>query len=105
MEWTEEALLDRANILARKCAAERVPENHLGTVVAHLKEHRNVRGTLALLNELPKSPFASRSGSTRKQLLILQQAVGAAFRNISDWYDAAYIAGWGRRLQSTYRQR
>ncbi len=58
-----------------------------------------------MLAELPKSPFASRSGSISEQLAILQEAVSEAFRNISDWQNAAYIAGWGRRLQSTYRHR
>lgn len=92
-------VFDKADTLARRCAGDKVPDNLLSAVLAHLRRHRNVEATLQLLRDLPVSCFANRTGSTRKQLTKLKLHVSDALRESPlDWEQAAWIVGWARRL-------
>ncbi len=101
----EEDLMRRGDVLARNCAGAGVPENQLGFVLAHLKRHREPKATRKLLAALPRSPFASRTRSTRQQLENLERSVKAALSHVSDWQQAAVIVGWAKRLWPVYRKR
>jgi hypothetical protein len=98
-------ILDRATTLARRIAGDRIPENQLGMVLAHLRRHRNVGATLDLLGSLQTSPFRFRTKSTPHQFKRLKEHVQAALRGVSDWQEAAWIVGWGRRLVKAYDTR
>lgn len=101
---TIEQTLHRAETLARRTAGDQVPDAHLSTVLTHLKRHRNVDATLALLAELKRSPFAQRFGRTKAQLTSLDEHVRSALQGVSDWNDAAAVVGWARRLTIYYAQ-
>jgi hypothetical protein len=95
-------ILGRANTLAQRCGGDRVPENLLAMVLAHLRRHRDIKATASLLADLQKSPFRNRTKSTRYQFANLEAHVKSAFTGVSDWEDAAWIVGWARRLARSY---
>lgn len=101
----DEKIMERGDALARRCALDGVPENHLGMVLAHLKRHRRPEATRELLAALPTSAFARRTRATRTQLEALGRHVKAALSQVSNWDDAARIVGWAKRLCPTYRSR
>lgn len=95
-------ILARANTLAQRCGGDRVPENLLAMVLAHLRRHRDIEATARLLAELQRSPFRNRTKSTPYQFAKLEAHVKSAFTRVSDWEDAAWIVGWARRLARSY---
>ncbi len=97
-----DAILGKADTLARRCAGSHVPDNLLAMVLSHLRRHRDVKATISLLTALPLSPFGQRTGSTRRQLTGLKEHVGGALSGASGWEEAAWIVGWARRLIRTY---
>ncbi len=101
----EEDLMKRGDSLAQRCAGDKVPENQLGMVLAHLKRHRRPEATHKLLAGLPVSPFGRRTGSTRGQFEALQRHVKAALSGVSRWEEAAVIVGWAKRLWPVYKRR
>lgn len=101
---TIDQILSRANTLARQVAAARVPDAQLSMALVHLKRHRDVAASLALLAELRRSSFALRTGATRAQFQALEENVRLAIRDLSGWEEAAAILGWARRLVSFYAQ-
>jgi hypothetical protein len=101
----EEDLMRRGDHLAQRCAMDKVPENQLGMVLAHLKRHRRPEATRQLLEELKRSPFAFRNKGTRLQFENLERHVKAALSHVSDGHEAAVIVGWGKRLWPVYKQR
>lgn len=96
----QEILMERGDNLAAQCVLARVPDNHLGTVLAHLKRHRDPKATAKMLDELVKSPFARRFGKTGEQLEGLRRHVGSSLRQARDWQEAAQIVGWAKRLMA-----
>lgn len=98
MSDRQEYLMERARVLAVACQRDRVRDNKLSQVLVHLKRHRSVVATCRLLEELPRSPFATRSKSTREEWENLQRHVGTELMSISDWQGAAEMVGWARRL-------
>ena len=100
---TQEQTLSRAGTLARRAGAAGVRDDQLSLALVHLKRHRSVAATLALLAELKRSPFARRSGRSRDQLKALDEHVRAALQGISAWDEAAEIVGWARRLVAFYQ--
>ncbi len=101
----EEDLMKRGDFLAQRCAVDKVLENQLGLVLAHLKRHRRPEATQELLAGLPRSPFGRRTRRTREQLEALERHVKAALGGISSWQDAAVIVGWAKRLWPVYKRR
>ena len=95
-------ILPSARVLAERCAGDRVPDNLLAMVLAHLRRHRDVQATLRLLAALPQSPFARRTGSTPHQMKSLRQHTDKALARVSDWEEAAWIVGWARRLVRSF---
>lgn len=93
-----EEILKKANVLASRCAGDGVPDNLLSLVLAHLRRHRQVEATLKLLQELPNSPFGTRTNQTRHQFTRLKQHVSDALSPKQGWEEAAWIVGWARRL-------
>ncbi|HEX4965537.1 MAG TPA: hypothetical protein VF173_32305 [Thermoanaerobaculia bacterium] len=100
---SEDQILSRAETLARKAAAAGVHDDQLSLVLVHLKRHRDVAATLALLAELKRSPFAHRSRQTPRQLQALEESVRLALQGVDAWDDAAGIVGWARRLVTYYQ--
>ena len=100
---TIDPILSRAETLARQAAGAGVHDDQLSLVLVHLKRHRDVAATLALLGELRRSSFAHRSRSTPGQLKALEESVRLALQGISAWEDAAGIVGWARRLVTYYQ--
>ena len=98
MSDRQEYLLERARVLAIACQRDGVKDSQLSQVLVHLKRHHSVVATRKLLEELPRSPFAFRSKSSRVQLENLQRHVGTELMGISDWQGAAEMVGWARRL-------
>ena len=98
-------IMPRAETLARQTAAAEVRDEQLSLVLVHLKRHRNVAATLALLGELKRSSFARRSKQTPAQFAALDEHVGRALQGISAWDKAAAIVGWARRLVTFYQPR
>jgi hypothetical protein len=96
-------VLSAADTLARRAAADGVLDNQLALVLAHLKRHRDVAGTLSLLAELETSPFAKRSQQTQRQFAALGRHVRESLHSVSGWQDAAAIVGWARRLAAFHR--
>ncbi len=98
-----DVILQKANVLASRCAGDRVPDNLLSMVLAHLRRHHDVKATLKLLRDLPNSPFARRTSSTERQLRRLGEHVSEAISsNKASWEEAAWIVGWARRLVQSY---
>jgi hypothetical protein len=93
----EEELISQAENLARSAASD-VQANHLATLLAHLKMHRNPKATRNLLSSLQRSPFVTRTQSTRNQFEALERHAGPVLDRASSWEDAAYVLGWARRL-------
>jgi hypothetical protein len=100
---TVEQVLSRAETLARQAAAAGVTDEQVGLALTHLKRHRDVGGTLALLEELKKSPFSQRSRQTPRQFAALEECVRSALQGVSSWEEAAAIVGWARRLVVVYQ--
>lgn len=96
----QEILMERGDNLAAQCVLAQVPDNHLGTVLAHLKRHRDPKATARMLDELVKSPFARRFGKTGEQLEGLRLHVGSSLRQARDWQEAAQVVGWAKRLMA-----
>lgn len=101
---TIDQVLSRANALARQAAAAEVPDNQLSMALVHLKRHRDVGASLALLAELRRSSFARRTRSTLAQFQALEDNVRRAIKDLTAWEDAAAVLGWARRLVSYYAQ-
>jgi hypothetical protein len=101
----EAELLTQGTALANRCVQSKVLENQLAMVVAHLRRHRSIAQTRALLKHLPKSSFGDRTNSTRPQLEQLSKHVGYAFGRLSDWEEAATVVGWAKRLVAFYQPR
>ncbi len=95
-------ILSRANTLAQRCGGDRVPENLLAMVLAHLRRHHDLQATRSLLAALQRSPFRLRTQSTARQLAKLETHVTATLGGVSGWEDAAWIVGWARRLARSY---
>lgn len=102
---SEEKRLQKAAELASLTGGAGVPSNQLAMVLSHLKRHRDLGATLALLAELPRSPFAARSGRTRGQFRDLEEHCRKVLAGLTDWQDAAWIVGWAKRLAGNYRAR
>jgi hypothetical protein len=100
---TSEQMLSRAETLARRTAVAGVRDEQLSLALVHLKRHRDVVATLALLAELPRSSFARRSRQTPHQFKALEEHVRSALLGVSDWEEAAGIVGWARRLVTFYQ--
>jgi hypothetical protein len=100
---TPEQMLSRAETLARQAAAAGVRDEQIALALVHLKRHREVAATLALLSELRHSSFARRTRQTPFQFKALEEGVQAALQGVSGWEDAAGIVGWARRLVTFYQ--
>ncbi|HEX3556915.1 MAG TPA: hypothetical protein VIA62_27130 [Thermoanaerobaculia bacterium] len=100
---TTDQMMSRAEALARQAAGAGVHDDQLSLVLVHLKRHRDIAATLALLVELKRSSFAYRSRSTLEQLKALEESVRPALQGVSAWEDAAGIVGWARRLVTYYQ--
>lgn len=100
----EEALLERAENLAGACLRSWVNKNQVQQVLAHLQKHRDVAATVELLEQLPRSCFAQRFGTTRKQYEGLKKNVGHALRGQRDWREMARLLGWTCRLMEARRR-
>ena len=98
----EEALMERGNQLARACAIARIRSNQLGSVLAHLKRHRDPKGTAQMLEALARSEFARRTRSSQEQFEGLRDQVGPALQRTRSWQDAALIVGWAQRLMGVH---
>jgi hypothetical protein len=96
-------MLSRAETLAQKAAAAGVRDEQLSLALVHLKRHRDVAATLALLVELQRSSFARRTRQTPFQFKALEEGVRAGLQGVSNWEDAAGIVGWARRLVTFYQ--
>lgn len=94
---TDEELMKQGEALAARSGLE---TNHLAMVLAHLIRRRDPKSTLRLLQSLPKSPFAHRTGSTKEQLDALLLNVRPILTMASSWQDAATIVGWAKRLRA-----
>lgn len=101
----QEILMQRGDNLARQCALGGVLPNHLGTVLAHLKRHRDPKATAEMLDELARSRFASRTKSTRGQFEGLRQHVVPALRQAKTWQQAAQVVGWAQRLMAVHKMK
>ncbi len=101
----ESDVMTRAETLARQCASAGVLENQLGTVLAHLRRHRDVAATRRLLDDLTTSPFATRTKSTRRQFEELARHVKPALGGTVGWQEAVQIVGWAKRLSAVFRTR
>lgn len=95
-------ILQRGDALARQSAGAGVLESQLAFVLTHLCRHQDLPATLKLLESLRRSPFSRRSRQTPAQLEALRRYVTQALAGITDWREAAWIVGWGRRLAKDY---
>ncbi len=94
----EEILVERGDKLARACAKAGVRENDLAMLLAHLRRHRNPKGSLKLLASLERSTFAGRNKGTRKQMEALHQHGRPVLNRARNWQEAATVVGWAKRL-------
>lgn len=104
MSDRQDYILERARELASACGRAGIRDYQLGQVLTHLKRHRSVNATRKLLEELRKSPFATRTKSSREQFEALERHVGGELIRISDWQGAAEMVGWAKRLLRYHEQ-
>ena len=76
-----------------------VDPNELKKIYAYLLKHRDLNALRRLINKLPGSPFAHRTGSTRGYLKNIQTTLGPDFYNLPVT-DAIAILGWICRILS-----
>jgi len=100
---SDDQILSKAEALARQAAAAGVREEQLSLALVHLKRHRDVGATLAMLGELKTSPFARRTRQTEAQIKAVDASLRLALQGASAWEDAARVVGWARRLLTFYK--
>ncbi|MCG3144833.1 MAG: hypothetical protein HONDAALG_02306 [Gammaproteobacteria bacterium] len=71
--------------------------NELKKIYAYLLKHRDLNKLKKLVERLPNSNFARRSGSTEGYYRNIQTALGAEFYRFGV-DDAIYVLGWACRL-------
>lgn len=71
--------------------------NELKKIYTYLLKHRDLNKLKKLVERLPNSNFAKRSGSTEGYYRNIQTALGAEFYRLSV-DDAIYVLGWVCRL-------
>jgi hypothetical protein len=71
--------------------------NELKKIYAYLLKHRDLNALKKLINKLPGSTFARRTGSTQGYLKNIQSTLGPDFYSLPV-DDAIFILGWVCRM-------
>ena len=71
--------------------------NELKKIYTFLLKHRDLNKLRRLVEKLPSSNFAKRSGSTEGYYKNIQSALGSEFYRLSI-DDAVFVLGWACRL-------
>jgi hypothetical protein len=86
----------------RSTVVRGVDPNELKKLYTFLLKHRDLTKLRKLIEKLPRSPFAKRSGSTEGYYKNIQSCLGSEFYGLQQ-DDAIAVLGWVCRLLSLER--